>query len=400
MAKLLYFGVPGHGHVNPTLPVMAELVRQGHQLLHYNAESFRMPALRSGAEFRSYPDSGALASLFTQSAGDLVAVSLFLLEESLRLLPFVLQEIEREDPQLVMFDSLALWGMQGARLRRRPSVASITTLVQEGVAGALSWRDLLPLVGQALPRVPAIFGRRRELVRRYGPGVFPYDSIFPCRGDRNIVYTSRLFQPESTVIDESFHFVGPSISVATRPQSEFPWHLLDSSRPCIYLSLGTIHSDNDAFYRIAFDAFAKQPGQYVFSAGSQIDLAALGPLPENVIVRPNIPQLELLPKCCVFVTHGGMNSVQESLYFGVPMVVVPQQSEQRFNGRQVVRHGAGLLLEGTLWQGRTDAVTLRRAVARVQAEGAFAVNAEKVGRSLREAGGYGKAAAVVLSALR
>jgi MGT family glycosyltransferase len=311
-----------------------------------------------------------------------------------------LQEIEREDPQLVMFDSLALWGMQGARLRRRPSVASITTLVQEGVAGALSWRDLLPLVGQALPRVPAIFGRRRELVRRYGPGVFPYDSIFPCRGDRNIVYTSRLFQPESTVIDESFHFVGPSISVATRPQSEFPWHLLDSSRPCIYLSLGTIHSDNDAFYRIAFDAFAKQPGQYVFSAGSQIDLAALGPLPENVIVRPNIPQLELLPKCCVFVTHGGMNSVQESLYFGVPMVVVPQQSEQRFNGRQVVRHGAGLLLEGTLWQGRTDAVTLRRAVARVQAEGAFAVNAEKVGRSLREAGGYGKAAAVVLSALR
>ena len=117
-------------------------------------------------------------------------------------------------------------------------------------------------------------------------------------------------------------------------------------------------------------------------------------------MRPAIPQLELLPKCSVFVTHGGMNSVQESLYFGVPMVVVPQQAEQRFNGRQVVRHGAGLLLEGSLRQGRTDAATLRRAVARVQAEAAFATNAETVGRSLREAGGYAKAAAVILSALR
>lgn len=66
--------------------------------------------------------------------------------------------------------------------------------------------------------------------------------------------------------------------------------------------------------------------------------------PANFIMQPHVPQLELLPKVDLFITHGDINSIQEGLYFGVPLIVVPQQMEQMINGRLVARHSAGVVL--------------------------------------------------------
>ena len=399
MAKLIFFNIPAYGHVNPTLPVVTELVKRGHHVIYYNSETFE-PALKgTGAEFRSYPNSSTSEVDLSKRIHNLPTVTIFIMEETSRLLPFLLEAIEREKPDLVVFDSIALWGMQTARLLHISSVASITTLVQERVFDLIKWRDFLHLFRQAFTLLPTIRRLRRQLVMTYGSDVFPDQSILPCKGSLNIVYTSREFQPDTSYIDDSFRFVGPSILSTSRKETDFPWHLLDPQRTKVYLSLGTLYHKNMEFYRTVFTAFADHPAQFILSAGRLIDIHDLGLIPDNFIIQSIVPQLELLQKVDLFITHGGMNSVNEGLNYGVPLVVVPQQIEQAMNGRQVSRQGAGVVLADTPPYGRLDASVLRRAADKVLADSTYRFNAERLGRSFREAGGYQEAAAVITSGL-
>src|SRR5687767_14027498 len=107
MAKILFFNIPAYGHVNPTLPVVTELARRGQRVIYYDADTFEQAVKASGAEFRAYPDSSAFEAELAGRIHNLVSVSVLMLEQSLRLLPFSLDEIEREKPDLVMFDALA-----------------------------------------------------------------------------------------------------------------------------------------------------------------------------------------------------------------------------------------------------------------------------------------------------
>ena len=399
MAKLLFFNMPAYGHVNPTLPVVTELVQRGYHVVYYNADTFEQTIKGTGAEFRSYPNSSTSEADLAKRVDNLVTVSVFLLEESIRLLPFSLEQIEREKPDLVIFDSLALWGMQATRLQNVSSVSSISTFIQEGVPGMIRWRDYLHIFRQAFTKLPTLQRLRRQLVKTYGPDIFPGKSIFPCKGNSNIVYTSREFQPDTPYIDNSFHFVGPSILTTTRKETDFPWGLLEAARTKIYLSLGTLYNDNIGFYRTVFAAFSDHPAQFILSVGRRIDIRDLGPVPGNFIVQSSVPQLELLPKVDLFITHGGMNSVNEGLNYGVPLVVVPQQIEQALNGRQVARQGAGIVLADTPPYGRLDARALRLAVDQVLADPTYRLNAERLSFSFHEAGGYQQAATIIAAGL-
>ncbi len=397
--KIIFLNVPGHGHVNPTLALVSELNRRGHHIIYYNNTEFEPQITKSGAEFRPYPDPQPTAEALAEKAAKLANVTVWILAQSQRLLPWLLDELSQEQPDLVVHDAICLWGMQAAQLLEIPSVASIATFVQEGVKGMINLRDGLSLVGQALPALPAIIRKRRRLVHTYGPKVFPQPQIFPAISNTNIVYTSREFQPETDFIDESFHFVGPSINTKARETADFPWHRLEDGRSLIYLSLGTIYHNKTDFYQMAFATFADHPGQFVLSAGRMTDIATLGPIPDNFIVRNFVPQLELLPRVNAFITHGGMNSINEGLYYGVPLVVVPQQMEQTMNARQAARKGAAIVLGDRPPYGRTSATELRRALDEVLANDSYRQNAKRIGQSFRDAGGYEKAADVVTAVL-
>lgn len=397
--KIVFLNVPGHGHVNPTLALVSELNRRGHRVIYYNNTEFEPQIAKSGAEFRPYPDPQPTAEMLAEKANSLPQVSVWVLQQSQRLLPWLLEELRHEQPDLIVFDSICLWGMQAAHLQGIPSVSSITTFVAEGVKGMFTLRDGMALVKQAIPALPGIIRRRRELVRTYGPEVFPHSQIFPCISSTNLVYTSQEFQPETNFIDDSFHFVGPSLGTAVREPADFPWDMLENGRPLIYLSLGTIYHNKADFYRMAFATFADHPGQFILSAGRITDIAALGPIPDNFIVRHFVPQLELLPRVDAFITHGGMNSLNEGLYFGVPLVVVPQQIEQTINARQAAKVGAAVVLGDRPPYGRIHANELHHALTQVLGDARYKHAAEAVGGSFRQAGGYRRAADIVEIAL-
>jgi MGT family glycosyltransferase len=160
----------------------------------------------------------------------------------------------------------------------------------------------------------------------------------------------------------------------------------------IYVSLGTVHHAQLDFYRTAFAAFADHPGQFVLSIGPHASISDLGAIPANFIVRTSVPQLEILQRADVFVTHGGMNSVQEGLYYGVPLVLIPQQIEQLFNARVVESHAAGIILGDAPTFGRVTAAQLRQAVERALKNPLYREKAQVLGAALRETGGYVAAA--------
>ena len=112
----------------------------------------------------------------------------------------------------------------------------------------------------------------------------------------------------------------------------------------IYVSLGTLFNADPAFYRTCFDAFGGQGARVIMSIGTAIAEASLGPPPANVVVKPWVSQLDVLRRTSVFVSHGGMNSVSESLHHGVPLVLVPQMGEQEIVARRVEDLGAGLCI--------------------------------------------------------
>lgn len=260
----------------------------------------------------------------------------------------------------------------------------------DGSQSAIGWRTLLRFLWHALPHIPKLLRWRRGMARTFGKensgGITEY-------ADLNLVFTSRAFHPENGVINGRFRFVGPAINPSTRPV-KFPWEQLKGGTK-IYISLGTINHLNPTFYQSVFTAFANYPAQFILSVGQNSDIDQLGPVPANFIVRNHVPQLEILPQVDAFITHGGMNSVHEGLYYGVAQIVVPSHLEQLLNGKRVAETQTGILLGGQYPYGRVTAAELRQALDTLLHTPHYRQNAIQMGQTLQNAGGYLQAVAEV-----
>jgi MGT family glycosyltransferase len=128
------------------------------------------------------------------------------------------------------------------------------------------------------------------------------------------------------------------------------------------------------------------------SVGRRIAIDSLGTPPANVLVHAHVPQLDVLQRAAAFITHGGMNSVSESLFYGVPVVVIPQMSEQEIVGRRVEELGAGVFLA----KEHVTPESLRASVERVLESDRFRAQARAIGDSLSASGGAARAADAIL----
>jgi MGT family glycosyltransferase len=388
MARIAFFSVPAYGHVNPTLPVVAELVRRGESVTYYSEEEFREQVRRTGATFRAYhPPVDHDAAEAASNPFHLAAV---LLESAMALLPDLLQDLERDGVDYVIYDSVCPWGRFAAEILRLPSVSSHTVFAVSKELFlppnplAKTWRVFSMLLGN-LPSLRRIRRGRRHLESVYGVASTQLFDVLSNRAPLNLVYTSRTFQPRPELFDSSYEFVGPSLA-PRGDEGGFGPEL--EGEPVIYVSLGTIFNQAGEFYRCAFEALGGMGRRVILSVGKRTDIAQLGAIPANFTVREFVPQLLVLSRAALFLTRGGMNSVNESLYYGVPMLLFPEILEQKLVARQVVDSGAGVALDAA--KIRPD--DLRAKVDKVLAEPKFREAAQRVGASLREAGGYVRAA--------
>ena len=391
MAKGLFSSLPLHGHVNPSLAIVRELVARGDDVVYFSTDRYAAAIEQSGSRFRAYlePTLANLAHLPEHT--DELAWTLMDLSD--KVLKADLQAFRDERPDYLISDSVAPWGQWAAKILDVPLVTSTSTfafnssVMRFGLSGGVRPKSLRLFVSK-LRHMAKASRLRRRMCQEYGvngPGVF---ASVMGQSDLNIVYTSRLFQPCAETFDERFQFVGPMI--ARTETIAFPWDRL-SHDDLVYVSLGTLFNTDPGFYRNCLAAFANQAVQVVLSIGTKVPLASLGNIPDNVVVATEVPQLAVLQRAVAFVTHGGMNSVSESLSNGVPMVVVPQMGEQAIVGQQVKQMGAGICLAPS----EATSERLREAVHRLLRDNQFRRQADVIRRSFLDAGGAARAVTLI-----
>ena len=142
-----------------------------------------------------------------------------------------------------------------------------------------------------------------------------------------------------------FHYTGPFHDVKGREPIAFPWEKL-TDNPLVYASMGTLVNGMERVYKIILKAVGQLPEiQVVLSVGENVKLDDLGTIPSNVIVGRKAPQLELLKRAELCITHAGLNTALESLAQGVPMVAIPIAYDQPGVAARVAYHGVGEFLE-------------------------------------------------------
>lgn len=338
MSTVAFLNVAMHGRINPTLPVVAELVRRGHRVTYHTSAAFRQETEAAGAEVHCYP--GGEQPLPNPPTP--VTLLEGLARGAVALLPGVLTDLRRSRPDLIVHDNACLWGAVAARELGVPAASSFTTFAFNRLVPSptRASRELLTAAAARPRSVRGYLSARRDLRRRYDTQGLPLVDLGGIRQPLNLVYTSRAFQPKAGHFDASYRFVGPSIGARPADPS-FPADRLRD--PVVYVSLGTVFNAEPRLLRTLATALATLGGTVVVSTG-RTDPAALGQVPPGVLVRRFVPQPEVLCRAALFVTHGGMNSVNEALYAGVPMLVVPQGADQPMVARRVEELGAGLSL--------------------------------------------------------
>lgn len=394
MSTFVFVEMPAFGHVNPSLPLVRELIRRGERVIYYTDAEFQTIVEGTGATFRAYPPGVVTSTMIAQATqtGDLVRVPRLILEATHALVPWLQAELSEVQPDAVVMDSNALWGHIVVRSLRWRAVSLLTTIVLGTDAyRSLRVREWLHMLGPMLPSLAPIVVARTRLLREFGTSV-PRPA-FPAFGDLNVAMFPRLFQSASPRIDDTVRFVGPMIDPQTRgADASFE---PAGPEPLVYMSLGTLHRASEAFYRQCLEAFADAPLRFVLSTGSGVDLRALEPLPPNAQVRPSFPQLEVLQHAAIFITHGGMNSVLEGLARGVPLLVIPQHVEQLALGLSAAQQGAALVRREHLAGEWLDAHALRRCVDHMLATRQFASAAARMQALLQDTGGFHEAADAV-----
>ena len=159
----------------------------------------------------------------------------------------------------------------------------------------------------------------------------------------SICQVPKAFDFESSHWPSQFHHTGPFHDGQGREPVDFPWEQI-TGEPLIYASMGTILNGRADVFRTIIAALAKHKDlQLVLSIGDQIDPQQLGPAPKNAIIVKRTPQLELLKRASVCITHAGLNTVLESLAQGVPQVAIPVAFDQPGVAARIAHHRTGVV---------------------------------------------------------
>ncbi|AEY67948.1 macrolide family glycosyltransferase [Clostridium sp. BNL1100] len=383
MSHVLFINVFGHGHINPTISIVSELVDRGEKVTYIAGEEFKDKIEGAGARFIGYKNFDELGF----NNGDISPTEI---EPQLMEIARVYVEIIeivfsiKDNFDYVIYDSLFFVGAEIAKILKIPAISSNSTFAVNDKTNYL-WSFFTrfgPVIKELLNKPD--FAAINFLREKYGIIVPDLLGLHKLKSDLSLVYTSRYFQMNSESFDDSYKFIGPSIS--DRQEILAPELISKEKSKIIYISLGTIFNKSIEFYESCFEAFRGMDAKIIMSVGMNIDIDSFKDIPDNFIIRNYVPQLEILKHADLFITHGGMNSTNEGLYYSVPLIVVPHFFDQPVVAYRVAELGAGIVIE----KDKVSPALLKDSVTKILSDKSYKVNSEKIGKSLRESGGNKK----------
>jgi MGT family glycosyltransferase len=324
-AHIAMFSIAAHGHVNPSLEVIRELVARGHRVTYAIPPAFAEKIAETGAEVKLWNSTlpGPDADPEAWGTTLLDNVEPFL-ADAMQALPQLIEAYEGDEPDLVLHDITSYPARVLAHRWGVPAVSLSPNLV--------AWQGYEEEVADPMWAEPKKTERGQAYYARFHAwleenGITEHPDAFAGRPARSLVLIPRALQPNADRVDESVHsFVGACQGDRT---AEGDWHRPADAEKVVLVSLGSSFTKQPAFYRECVKAFGELPGWHlVLQIGRRVDPAELGDVPDSVDVRSWVPQLAILKQADLFVTHAGAGGSQEGLATATPMIAVPQAVDQ------------------------------------------------------------------------
>lgn len=382
MSKILFLGMPSHGHVNPTIGLVAELVKQGEEVIYFCSPLFKEKIEATGAVYKAY---AADLDIFKANAKGARPFEKFynLIDISEAVIADIFEQIKDIEFDYMIYSVSFPFTSVFKQVLELPSVASLAIFTGLG--------DMLEKMGAAIPGAEELdekYQQLRAIIKA------KYYATMPGRilhllyhtGDINLVYTSELFitDKDREFFDDSYKFVGPPV-FERKEKVDFPFELIENKK-VIYISLGTVFGSADAgIYQTFFKAFAGTPYTVVMTAFNVV--TSNWRIPPNFIVRSYVPQSAILKYADAAITHAGMNSISDIIAHRVPFVSIPLGADQPLLAKRAAELGATISLDHKTLTPQQ----LRESVEKVIAEPDYLKNIEVIAQSFQTAGGYSKA---------
>ena len=303
MARITILMLPEPGHFLPTLRMAARLRGYGHQVTYVTIPAFR--------RFFLDQDFGCAT---------------------------ILAEHLPEPPTPSVFSPESSRRATAGHLRRRGGDGSLWSAL------LLAMPEILSVEGDLLLCDAALAEHAGEVLGRElrGPVLAVNTSLERTHtGLPEIVLCPRELDLAAAP-SPGRHYCEPSV-YRGRPSLDFPWHEVRDGRPLVYCSFGSQWVDYPDAMPVLVSvvrAFADLPDCQLVVAAPGAPLVQL-PRGDNVLVVDAAPQLDVLARTGLMITHGGLGSIKEAIMARVPTIVVPFMWDQPGNGRRIEHHRLG-----------------------------------------------------------
>lgn len=315
--NILMINLPYHGHTNPTLPLTCELVKRGHKIIYINAEIFRAKIEKTGAEFVPYKNFPVTLSEKEKKRRCFRAA-------------FETAMAMEKSFDLLIYEMFFYPGIEIARRKNIPCVRQFSQ-----PAWSKEMWDEAPGIFKISAKLIDLQVLKKKDAQCIGlKDIGLKDGILNSKPDLNIVYVAEQFQNKRELFDDSYIFMIPK-SEKNICEVNIPYSQM--KRPIVYISLGSIIS-NKGFCKECIRAFGNKEFSVILNTG-KINPDSLGNIPDNIYAYSFVPQIEVLENVDVFLTHCGMNSINEAMYTGVPMVAMPFVNDQLTNAKRLMEMG-------------------------------------------------------------
>ncbi len=345
----MFVSFPIPGHVNPTINFCRELGDLNVKVYYYTLEKLfskfdgikNIELCNYPKEFAEYYDlkNEEYSQNPVKKYRPFSLLNLFYSFAEI-LTPYMIEEVEKIKPDLIICDPFSIWGKAVSRYFNIPWINFFCAPVGDflSLKECPSFiRGILKSLVLDYDQIHNIKKTKRRIAKKYGINTEKLKDILTPQGKYSIVMTSKEFHPNGDKYPSNIKFVGPA---------HVENCIIPDDKDTIFISIGTI-LQSDTFWDTCISAIKDLGYKVVISFGNvEMNKINTKDLHENVIIHKNLSLDEfrcVLKKSVLFISHGGFNSITDSILYKTPLLVCPTTPEQATNGEMIEAYGCGML---------------------------------------------------------
>ncbi|MGB9416676.1 MAG: glycosyltransferase [Acidobacteriaceae bacterium] len=408
---MTHFGVlsyKGIGHLNPLMALSRQLTARGHRVTFFLHPELEQRVLQNGLEFYPIDVSSRKRAMEKPNPvtriGQTRAAVRRIAEQMEAFLHAYPSAIHAACVDALIVGEISLTGPTVAEMLHLPYFIVSTSIphnfgwdAPRAVMHPGSWLDRLQrnILEVSILRMKGPLRRRLDQYRRR-VGLRSIRMIGQSHHElAHITQWPQCLDRRQHALPKDFFYTGPFIDETARERVPFPWDRLDG-RPLVYASLGTTRRADPAIFARIAEACSGLNLQLAISLGGRRDAASFTGLPGNPVVVSNAPQLEMIKRAQIVITHAGPNTVLETLIQGNPMVALPITLDQPAIAARLLKLGVAEVLA----LNRRSANDIREALMKVCNAPSYRETAKRLQTQILSSRGAARAADIIEDRLK